>query len=847
MSMLDVLDVPSGQTVTPAPASWRAWSCSAHRPNEITHPSQLIDAETQWLRASVPGTVASALNAAGRWSFDEPLDIDSQDWWFHTSFRAPERIAGQPCQLCFDGLASLAEVWLNGKLLLTTDNMFRAYRVDVSDVLLAENELAIRFRSVTEALKQKRARPRWKTNLVAQQQLRWHRTTLQGRIPGWSPTAPAIGPWRDIRLESALVSVHDVHLQSRLDGTSGTVSIRARLNCALPPETAMIRVGNQEEFLDMRREPDGLFVCGEIQIENPPLWWPHTLGRPELLPCELIINGNGEQHHLPCPPIGFRQLDVDYAGPFGIRINGESIYCRGACWTVSDLLTLTGCDESLTHDLRLARDAGINMLRVGGTMTYESDRFYQLCDELGILVWQDFMFANMDYPVEDTDFHQNISTEATQQIQRLAAHPCVAVYCGNSEIEQQAAMLGMPRELWRNTWFGEDLPKLCAANHPGTAYVPSTPSGGVLPFHASSGVTHYYGVGAYLRSPAELRQADVKFTPECLGFANIPDPQTIDQITGGALPVIHDPKWKRRVPRDTGAGWDFEDVRDHYLREIYGVDPVQLRSWNMPHYLELSRTVPGEMMLRTFSEWRSGHSQNQGGLVWFYKDLWPAAGWGVVDSTGTPKAAYYYLKRAWQSRQLTITDEGLNGLHLHLINETADDCHGTLEVVLLKEPNVVVARQATVIQLTGRSKQTLSADEVLGGFYDVSYAYRFGPPQHDVAVVTWYDTDRNIVSQACHFIRRHDPVAAAITVEGTAEKVSATEYRIMLRSDSFVHGVRLHAKGFLPDDNYFHLPPQCEKTVTFRAQNNAPATFKVDVEALNLGLPFRICAPQTSV
>ena len=583
-----------------------------------------------------------------------------------------------------------------------------------------------------------------------------------------------------------------------------------------------------------------------MQIENPPLWWPHTHGRPELLKCDVVISINGVQHRQACPDVGFRQLEVNTAGPFGVRINGESIYCRGACWTVSDLLTLTGSEESLAHDLWLAREAGVNMLRVGGTMTYESDRFYQLCDELGILVWQDFMFANMDYPVEDVNFKQNISAEATQQIQRLAAHPCVAVYCGNSEIEQQAAMLGMPRDLWRNSWFGEDLPALCAAQHPGAAYVPSTPSGGVLPFHASSGVTHYYGVGAYLRSTTELRQADVKFTPECLGFANIPDPQTVDQITGGALPAIHDPKWKRRVPRDTGAGWDFEDVRDHYLREVYGVDPVQLRSWDMPRYLELSRTVPGEMMARTFSEWRSGHSQNQGGLVWFFKDLWPAAGWGVIDSNGTPKSAYYYLKRAWQNRQLTLTDEGLNGLHLHLINETAEACAGTLEVVLLKEPQVVVARQEVAVQLSARSRTTVSADEVLGGFYDVSYAYRFGPPHHDVAIVTWYDVNRRIVSEAFHFIRPRDPVPVGIVLEGVAEKISATEYQVALRSESFVRGVRLHARGFLPDDNFFHLSPQRVKTVTFRAHLKSPSSFKVDVEALNLGLPIRISAPNKS-
>ncbi|MES2788091.1 MAG: glycoside hydrolase family 2 protein [Planctomycetota bacterium] len=840
--MTSVMDVPASLNADAAPYTLGTWSCSAHRPGEVTQPQQLINSTSEWLPAEVPSTVASVLNSAGRWSFEEPTDIDAQDWWFRTTFQAPKRAGNAPRSLCFDGLATLAEVWLNGALILTADNMFRAYRVDVSETLEAENELAIRFRSVAEELKKKRPRPRWKTNLIAHQQLRWHRATLQGRIPGWSPTAQAIGPWRDIRLECAPVSLHEVHLQTTLIGTTGVVSLHARVATTIRPDRVLLKVSGQLAELAIQSDAEGFFVSGELQIESPLLWWPHTHGRPELHLCEVVIESGGEPVSVYRSDIGFRQLEVQTTGEFGISVNGQPIYCRGACWTVSDLLTLTGTSESLLHDLRLARDAGINMLRVGGTMTYESDRFYRLCDELGILVWQDFMFANMDYPVDDPNFKQNVTEEATQQVRRLAAHPCVAVYCGNSEIEQQAAMLGMPRDLWRNSWFGEDLPALCAANHPGTAYVPSTPSGGGLPFHTSSGVTHYYGVGAYLRSPGELRQADVKFTPECLGFANIPDPQTVDQITGGALPVIHDPKWKSRVPRDTGAGWDFEDVRDHYLRELYGVDPVQLRSWNMTRYLELSRTVPGEMMFRVFAEWRSSHSRNRGGLVWFYKDLWPAAGWGVVDSNGIPKAAYYYLKRSWQNRQLTLTDEGLNGLHLHLINETTKPCTGSVEVVLLKEPNIVVARQEMAFELAGNSQKTLSADEILGSFYDVTYAYRFGPPHHDVVVVTWYDTNRQVVSEACHFIRRRDPALGAVSLEGSAEKISDTEYRVALQADRFIHSVRLSARGFLPDDNYFHLPPERLKTVTFRPYENTQSSFKLDVEALNLALPIRITA-----
>lgn len=825
--------------------SLREWSCCAHPPKAISHPGQLSDTPATWLPANSPCTVASVLQANGQWSCDEPAEIDAQDWWFRTTFHAAEQPVSQPAFLCFDGLATLADVWLNGELLLTTDNMFRAYRVDVTGRLQSENELAICFRSLDADLQQKRSRPRWKTNLVNHQQLRWRRTSLQGRIPGWSPVAPAIGPWREIRLESSPCSLHDLQLRSHVDGTTGIVTVRAQVMGAARLEKAFLRVATQEVELQLESDIQGTWLSGEVHIENPELWWPHTHGTPSLHACELTlqIESTAERYVAVSQAIGFRRLETHVSGGFDIHVNDVSVYCRGACWTVSDQLTLSGSEESLRHDLQLARDAGVNMLRVGGTMVYESDRFYQLCDELGILVWQDFMFANMDYPVEDEAFHENVRQEAAQQLTRLAAHPCVAVYCGNSEIEQQAAMLGMPREVWRNDWFAKHLPALCAKYHPDAAYVPSTPSGGILPFHANTGVTHYYGIGAYLRSPLELRKADVKFTSECLGFANIPEPQTVDLITAGANPVIHHPKWKRRVPRDTGAGWDFEDVRDHYLRELYDVDPVQLRSWDMPRYMQLGRTVPGEMMSQAFSEWRSAYSHNQGGLVWFYKDLWPAAGWGVVDSTGTPKASYYYLKRTWSNRQLALTDEGLNGLHLHLINELPAPCRGRVEVTLLKEPNVIVAKKEVGVELGGHSRQTLQADEILGGFYDVTYAYRFGPPHHDVVVVTWFDERHEVISDAYHLIRRRDPSPANVALDATATQIGQHEYRVTLQTDCFLHAVRFSAKGFLPSDNYFYLPPERSKTVNFRPHGTPPAKFKVDVEALNIATPIRVSVP----
>jgi beta-mannosidase len=737
----------------------------------------------------------------------------------------------------------LAEIWLNGRLLLATDNMFRAYRLDIAPFLEPHNELVIGFRSLTRDHGRKRPRPRWKTYLVQHQQLRWRRTSLLGRIPGWSPPVPPVGPWRAVRLETAPVCVSDVRLSSALEGTTGVVALQARIHSAMPIDEARLRVAGNEVSAALKQGTEDWELRAELRLADAPLWWPHTHGSQPLIECILVIDAGGDEHTFNCGRTGFRHLQAMQQNGLAIRVNDSAVYCRGACWTVSDMVNLTNPREVLAQDLRLARDAGVNMLRVGGTMVYESDPFYDMCDELGILVWQDFMFANMDYPVDDRDFAGNIEAEASGQLRRLARHPCVAVYCGNSEVEQQAAMLGMPRELWRNSWFGERLPALCTLHHPGAAYIPSTPSGGVLPFHVASGITHYYGVGAYLRSPRELRQADVKFTAECLGFSNIPEPDTVNEITAGGMPVVHHPLWKQRVPRDTGAGWDFEDVRDHYLKHVFAVDPVALRCTDMPRYLELGRVVTGEMMSQVFAEWRSGHSNNQGGLVWFFKDLWPAAGWGLVDSLGRPKAAYYYLRRAWQAQQICLTDEGLDGLHLHVTNETAEPFRGMVEVLVLKDQHVVVACQSVKMDLAARTRRTLSADEVLGAFYDLTYAYRFGPPKHDVVVATLFDEQHKVHSEAYHFVDRRDPLIVADAKLGaTVSMAGDNGYRVTFDCNRFLQGVNLHAEGFLPDDNYFHLPPAREKVVCFRRLRGKSDGFHGSVEALNLKVPVRFSA-----
>jgi beta-mannosidase len=824
------------------------WTLAPAAPNEIAEPGQLHAHKLSWIPARVPGTVAQALAAAKRWDFDDEDDFDASDWWYRTFFEGPRRDeqtrgAREPrTVLCFGGLATIAEVWLNGRAVLTASNMFESFEADVTDLLHDRNELVICFRSLNAALAKRRPRPRWKTRLVRQQQLRWMRTTLLGRIPGWSPPAAPVGPWRPITLETRSDGVvWDVLLRPSLDEKAGRIDFAART--ALSAEggvSAELTIGSATTAVNVERVDDEIRLHCHAKLPTVDSWWPHTHGTPVRYPCMLRVTVNRQAFDHDLGAVGFRSVDAPAAdGHFGLRVNGEEIFCRGACWTPPDVVSVSSGATELRRALTLLRDAGANMVRVSGAMVYESDAFHELCDELGLLVWQDFMFANMDYPVDDAAFVESVRREALQQVRRFARHASMAVYCGNSEIEQQAAMLGVPRETWRSSLFDELLPAVCGEMHPGVPYVPSTPSGGVLPFHTASGLTHYYGVGAYMRPMTDVRRADVKFTPECLAFANVPEPDLIDEIMHGDPPATHDPRWKKRTPRDTGAGWDFEDVRDHYMRELFGVDPHRLRYADTLRYLELSRVATGEAMARVFAEWRRRESTCRGALVWFNRDLWPGAGWGIVDSRGVPKACYYYLRRAWQPLALLITDEGLNGVRLHIANERRTPWRGSLEIVLLRDESTIVAETVTACAVDAGDVAVFDAEQLLGGFFDTSYAYRFGAPAFDVLAAAVRNERNEVVSTALHAPNTLDARTLVANVTAAATPAGDDVWQVTVRSDRFLYGVRFDVAGFIPDDNYFHVLPARAHAVRLRRAAEAERP-RGHVEALNLRAPVRI-------
>ncbi len=828
----------SGHEAVPLSAGWTFAACA---PDACTSPDALDAAALHWTTATVPCTAASALRAAGGWDLDGPeRRFDAEDWWFRTTFEAPSDQPDGECWLCFDGLATVAEVWLNGSVLLRVDGMFTAHAARVDGLLRATNTLAIRFCALDRLLGGKRPRPRWRAPMIAHQQIRWFRTTLLGRTPGWSPPAAAVGPWRPVRLEWRRgVQVDDVRIRAEADGSLEVGARITGLGAARVSEVALVLSrGARQERLALSPDAEGRHTL-RTTLANVDRWWPHTHGEPALYDASLEIASGAAPRPVvqtvALGAIGFRTITVDRAhGDFAIRVNGVPVFCRGACWTPLDIARLDADASALDAAFAQVRESGMNMLRVGGTMVYESDAFLDRCDAVGVLLWQDLMFANMDYP-EVEGFITAVEREVTQLLERLQGRPSVAVLCGNSEGEQQAAMWGAGRERWSPALFHERLATLAGRMLPAVAYWPSSAHGGAFPHEASAGTTSYYGVGAYLRPLEDARRAEVRFASECLAFANIPEPATLERLPGGSGVRVHHGTWRTRAPRDLGAGWDFDDVRDHYVERLFGIDPLALRYADHERYLDLGRVATGEVMAATFLEWRRARSVTRGALIWFLRDLWPGAGWGVVDALGRPKVAWHYLRRALAPVALGMTDEGGNGIAVHLINDRAAALSGRLELALFRQGEIRTGEGSRDVVVPAHGALEIPAAELFEGFHDLSYAYRFGPASHDCIAATLRDGSGTVHARAFHFIgplgsRREADVGLAATLAPTAS--GASELTVTTRR--FAQAVRVEVPGFRCADDAFHLAPGERRVLALTADGTtATAGARATLRALN--------------
>ena len=832
-------------------AEWELCSAPA---GSVDHPKALAD-DLTWIPAVVPGTAAAALRAAGDPSW-QSRDYDSTDWWFRTSIELPGvelPVAAATHELTIGGIATVSDVWVNGEHVFTGRSMFTGARVALQD-LPRHNEIVIRCSALAPILTQRMPRGRWRTSLVRTPNLRHVRTTMFGRMPGWAGHCAPVGPCRPVTLTDgrggATVGVTLEHLSTQVSGTSGVVRVRLRADTDPGAGDLVVGALRQPVTFTIAAKPiaDGepgatewvaaeWVAEAELEVPDVELWWPHTHGgQPRY---ELRLERSGTSQEL--GTVAFRTVEVDDAdGRFALRINGVEIFCRGAVWMPLDPIAVAVEPGRTRAAVGEARTAHMNMLRVAGTAWYEGAEFFDACDELGVLVWQDCMLANLD-PSAEPEVLEDLCRELEQFADLAQGRPSVVVVSGGSEVEQQAAMSGVDRSRWHSGVLDSVIPEIVRRRLPGVVSVSSSPTGGPLPFVNDVGIAHYFGVGAYRRPLEDARRSEVRFAAECLAFAIPPEQRTVDEVFGGAAAAGHHPAWKAAVPRDAGAPWDFDDVREHYVQTLFGVDPAALRSRDPARALDLGRAAIVECMTSTFSEWRRAGSPTAGGLVLSLRDLVPGAGWGLIDALGRRKSAWYALRRTFAPVAVLATDEGLNGLRLHVVNDGADELVADLRVRLFVGEHAV-EEAAAPVRVPGHGATTVDTAGLFAGFRDLTDAYGFGPNQYSAVLAELIDPTNSVVADLVWLPGPRD-VFPDTDLGLTATLHGSPDQRwLACSARRTARWVSLQVDGAVPADSWFHLAPGVERIVPLELHDDAAITGTITgtITALNGLGPVRI-------
>ena len=820
------------------------WRLCALPAGVVTEPSALPQ-DADWVPLPDLVPVAAAWAGAGRASPE--AGFDSLDWCYQCTLpqASPNALASSAdtgWALCWPGLATLAEVWLDDVCLLRSQNQFVSGSVSLgAPATWAGRKLTLFFRSLEQALQARRPRPSWKAPMVRHQQLRWWRTSLFGRTPSWTPNLPVIGPTGPVSLQHAgPIQITQWRVQSDWVGADPGgarlhLSGQGHADHAGWQLSLQLSRGAEVHLHDVPLTPDAdgrWSLSTELRLDGVTPWWPHThapSGQPALYEASLIWSRPGSSDRLSqvLSPIGFRRVRLETAdNDFSIQINGRPVFARGASLLPPQPLLADLDDAGWHRALQPYVDAGMNMLRLPGNIAYGSEAFYRCCDALGLMVWQEFTFSNMDYPSDDATFLESVQREIASLVPRLEAHPSLTVLCGNSEVSQQALMYAAPRARWLPPLFNELMPAWLSDMAISVPYWPSSVHGGSFPCRADIGTTSYYGVGVFLRPLEDARRSGLRFATECLAFSNEP----MEPVEGG---------W---VPNDPAITGNFAVVRDHYLQVLFKVDPVALAAESPQRYLDLNRITSAEVMAAAFEEWRRDTSRCRGALIWFGNDVQPGAGFGILDHAGHPKAPYHALRRALRPRALSFSDEGCNGLSLHAINETGEGVDGHVSLTLYRGDGLRADGGQLPLSVGPWSTVTLPLEDAFEWFLDLSWAYRFGPPVAHVIAARWLSADGRVLAEHIGLPAGWDlPLQDDLGWEASAQKCEGDEdvLALQLTPQRFAQSVLVDAPGWVADDQAFHALPGQPRLIELRAVRPDAARV-IEVRAINTLQALRI-------
>ncbi len=676
--------------------------------------------EACWREAVVPGTVHQDLLRHGLLpdpfygSNEEKVQwVEDKDWEYKTTFQVSAEQADRDAAfLHFEGLDTYADVYLNGALILEAKNMFIDYKVPVKSILReGENHLHILFHSPVQ-----QTLPQWRSNgfnYPADNDHRAERVSVFTRKApysygwDWGIRMTTSGVWRPVTLYfQDVVSVEDFYVrQLKVSKEVAELSVEAELKkLVLPSEEVVVRIewalpGEQKQTLEQKVVLDDAqtAVAFPLRLARPALWMPNGWGKPVLYDFSVSVIYGGKEVACRKQRVGLRSLRVvkekDVEGEcFYFEVNGCPLFAKGANYIPSDAFlpaVTTARYQRLFHDVR---EANMNMLRVWGGGVYEDDRFYDLADENGILIWQDFMFACTTYP-SDPFFLEQVSREAEYNIRRLRGHACLAMWCGNNEIEEGIKYWGWNKKYSPEVYqemkvgyerlFRELLPRKVKELDPERFYMHGSPyfANWGRPESWKIADSHNWGVW-YGRKPFESLDSEIPRFMSEFGFQSFPEMKTIATF---ASPEDY------RIESDVMKAHQKSSIGNELIRTYME------RDYKVPERFEdfvyVGLVMQGRGIRRGLEAHRRNRPYCMGTLYWQLNDSWPVVSWSGIDYYGNWKALHYQAKRAFAPLLVSVVRER-DSLGIWLVSDLLEKQEGLqLEMKLTDFMGKVVKKQ----------------------------------------------------------------------------------------------------------------------------------------------------------
>lgn len=781
----------------------------------------------EWLPATVPGGVHTDLMAAGK--IPDPFVGDNEkrvawvaesDWEYQVHFTPEADVLALPqVFLVCDGLDTLATVRLNGIELGKTDNMFREYRWDVKTNLKpGENVLEVLFASPVRYCAGKQAvRPMPGVSQAIPGGPHLRKAPCQFGWD-WGPQLPPVGIWKDIRLEGYdSARLQEVHLRQVHEG--GKVKVVAAVTPMVWQKAelsaSLIVTSPDGKKFEQHASLSGQKTTLEVEISDPKLWWPNGYGDQPLYQVKVVLLANGntldeKDYLLGLRTIELRQNPDEWGKSFTFVVNGLPIMAKGADWIPADSFPTRITDAYMEKLLKAAVDTHQNMLRVWGGGFYEEERFYDLCDRFGILIWQDFVFACSIYPLDEPEFLANLHVEMTENIRRLRHRTSLALWCGNNEMEWGWVDWGWkgaeyePAKKEYDKFFHHTLPAWLAEEDQDTAYWPSSPSSDVPfmdPNGQKQGDSHYWDVWHGRKPFTAYRSQYPRFMSE-FGFQALPPMPTIKTYA-------EKPDWnmtsyimERHQKNDSG----------NQLMVAQMLDTFRLPK-DFESLVYLSGVLQAEGIRYGVEHWRRYPQRVSGIIYWQLNDCWPVASWSSIDYFLRWKALHYAARRFYAPLMMSIEDASTTQA-VFITNEQREEWEGCVRWTLENLEGVVIK--------SGEEKAKVAP-------FDVSQVCKF-----DFAKDVMGDAERDLVFtaelvKAGKVISRQVAYFAPtkhlnLSEPGLTTKVSQVDkqLRIEVSASKLARLVELTIEDVdvVFSDNYFDLPAGRSVTLTSEMPEN---------------------------